>query len=106
MLEKQFVKEIENRGYNVDCQNGEELIVLKDNEEVARVSAFHPFKMDSIDSPLDILEIIVDFSSTKYEDRFLKQEMVMNPKPDCCEECGKIIDDIKTGEPRWCNNCQ
>lgn len=25
---------------------------------------------------------------------------------DACEECDKIIDEIQTGEPRWCDECQ
>jgi hypothetical protein len=70
MLEEQFVKEIEKQDYNVDCQNGEDLIILKNNKEVARVNAFQPHKMNTLYTPADILKLIVEFSSTKFENRF------------------------------------
>lgn len=70
MLEEQFLKSLNELDYKVDCQNGEDLIILKNEEEVARVSAFQPYKMNTTHCPLKLLELIVNFSSTKYENRF------------------------------------
>ncbi|OIK08471.1 hypothetical protein [Bacillus sp. MUM 13] len=69
MLEETFLGRLKELGNKVDCQNGEHLRVLNDNQEVARVSAFQPYEMNTIDCPSEILELIIIFSTTKYEDR-------------------------------------
>ncbi|PLS19548.1 hypothetical protein CVD28_03785 [Bacillus sp. M6-12] len=71
MLEKQFVHEMEVRGFRVDCPSGEDLVVLdSNNEQLARVNAFLPFKMNTMNTPSSIVTIVVEFSSTPYQNRF------------------------------------
>jgi hypothetical protein len=70
MLESKFIEELKIRGFKVDCFNGEDLVVLKEEEIVARVSAFEPLRMNTLETPEDILPIIVKFSSTPHEERF------------------------------------